>query len=51
MNKNFPLYSADGYSESHIAYRYRISTKSKIIYITALIVIIGALSVLPLIYT
>jgi len=51
MNKNFPLYSADGYSESYIAYRYRISTKSKVIYITALIVIIGAVSVLPLIYT
>lgn len=51
MNKSLPIYSVDTYSQTLIAHRYKVSTKSKIIYTVVVVTVLGALSALPFIYT
>lgn len=52
MNKDcIPLFSADSISQTSITYKYKISTKSSIIYISTLLILFLAVLSLPFIKT
>lgn len=51
MNENIPLYFAETDSQTYLAYKYKISKKSRLIYSGTLLALVMALGALPFIYT